>query len=127
MTLYPPPGSTRLLAMREVGRAPEGPVIASFIGHTGFGNLHVYPKSGVTYDWSCTRGLAVHIRLRPGINAMPALASIFNEWEAAADPLLSYPAVIDHDLKQVAFLVGAPAMTWPVKAGSPTWHEFFDS
>lgn len=124
---FPPPNATRLLGLIAAGTPPPDPIIVSFVGSTGLRNLHLFPDPAKHYDWSCTKGLAVHIYTRPGIDIRDALASIFAVYE---EPPFSAqaccPAVVDVDDQEVFFLVrGNPIETWPVRKGTKTWRGFF--
>ncbi len=118
-----PRNAQAILDLRAGGMKPEHPVIVSFVGHTGFENPHVFVENGERCDWRFLHGLQAQIFVKPGVNAKHAMKAIFDE----VDLMQSYPALVDVELKQLAFVVGnKPLKTWPVKSGTELWKEFFE-
>lgn len=98
------------------------PLIVSFVGWTKFSNPHVFPLSGIAYDWKWTRGLETRIFTRPGIDCQLTMARIFMQ----SDLRKGYPALIDVERRTVGYIVGVhPIRLMRVKEGGAAWNAYF--
>jgi hypothetical protein len=124
MTLPLPAGAEAILRTRtQLRLKPRDAVVVSFVGRLALANPIVLATSGERYDWTFLRGLEAHVYVREGVDAKHAMVEIFDE----CDTLQSYPALVDVDRKQIAFIVGnRPLRLWPVRNGSDLWRGFFE-
>lgn len=56
-----PLNASSLIAMREVRRVPELPVLVSLVGPLDFTNLTLHADAGETMDWHCLQALQVEV------------------------------------------------------------------
>ena len=116
-----PRNAARLM---QTGLKPGGSVIVSFVGETKHRFPHVFADSGRRYDWHFLAGSIVAIFVRPGVDAGHAIDAIFR----GCNPMLSYPALVDIERRQVAYIVdGARGdlKLWRCTQESDLWLQHF--
>jgi len=110
--------------MQAGGLKPGGSLIVSFVGETKHRFPHVFADSGRRYDWEFSAGSIVAIFVRPGVDAAHAIDAIFR----CCNPMLSYPALVDIERRQVAYIVdGARGdlKLWRCTNESDLWLQHF--
>lgn len=118
-----PRNAGQIIGLKSRDSMPEC-VVVSFVGQTDIAHPHVFPESGVEYDWEFLRGAHVVVAVKPGINARHALGAIY---DAKGDnPLAPYPSLIDTERQQLSMIVGArPLALWHVKRETELWNTYF--
>lgn len=101
MTARPlPPGAHPIAQARQQGLKPDGDVIVSFVGLTPWLAPHVFPKTGIQYDWDWSEELPLVIVMKPGIDASDAIRGCY--WPANPRQLLT---LIDIESRHVSYVV----------------------
>lgn len=122
-----PRNAGQIIGLKARDAMPEC-VVVSFVGQTDIGHPHVFPESGVEYDWGFLGGAHVVVAVKPGINARHALSAVFDAVTDAPEwtPSAPYPSLIDTERQQLSMIVGTrPLALWHVKRDTDLWNTYF--
>lgn len=119
-----PPDAQKLIDIRKRGLVPDCPVIVSFVGEVPqMDTIHIYPRSGVVYDWRFMDGLEVYVVVGEKTDAEHCIKSL-HELRGCTSP---YVGVVDADRRLVSFVVNLnPPILMECKPDCDLWQQFFE-
>lgn len=116
-----PPGAQKLIDLRKSGLVPDCPVIVTYVGEVPhIDALHIYPKSGVAYDWCFMTGLQAYVIVDSKTDAENCIKKL------CECGLAAHLGICDVDRKQVSFIVKLnPPILMECKPECDWWQQFF--